>query len=365
MTTIDRIDILTVVPSPYQRDVFKAMNRQCPGQLRVWYMEQTPPDSPWPRPSLESWETILPGRILSWRGRRSHFNQGTPKPSAATFWIVNGVTTDFTTQRAFRRLGDEHAWAFWGETPTVARSAAHRAVQRLLYRPLRRTRLIAAIGARAVEAYRHLLPGVPVANLPYACDLRPFTLAASLRKTVPAAERDVTFLFCGQMIARKGFDVLLAAFEKVHRNRPHSRLILLGREDDQTAWANLGRAARDATTNLGFQSPDALPALFAQADVFVLPSRHDGWGVVVNQALGAGLPVITTHAVGAAELLDEPISGLITEPGDPDSLAAAMLRLNDDVELRLELAANARRKALDLTPEKVAAFWWRVARSNS
>ena len=49
----------------------------------------------------------------------------------------------------------------------------------------------------------------------------------------------------------------------------------------------------------GFRPPEELPKFFEESDVFVLPSRHDGWGVVINQALAAGLPIITSDMVGA------------------------------------------------------------------
>ena len=76
----------------------------------------------------------------------------------------------------------------------------------------------------------------------------------------------------------------------------------------------------------GFLPLDELPAEFAAADAFVLPSRHDGWGVVVNQALAAGLPVIATEAVGAAELLSAPGTGAVIPAGSADALTAALRR---------------------------------------
>ena len=75
-------------------------------------------------------------------------------------------------------------------------------------------------------------------------------------------------------------------------------------------------------------------AIFAAADAFVLPSRHDGWGVVVNEALGAGLPIIVSDRVGARDLVQHGGNGFITSVGDIDGLAGALLKLAQSEELR-------------------------------
>lgn len=359
ITMIDRIVVLSVVPSPYQRDVFAALAARLPGRLKVFYFEQTPPDSPWPAPALQSWETILPGRIVNWRGGRSHINRDLPSPASDEFWIVNGAMTDLATQRAFRRLGRRHAWAFWGELPSTPTSVFKKWLQRLQYRPLRHARFIAAVGSRAVAAYQRLLPGTPVLNRPYACDLQAF---ARPDPTSPR-EEGVTFLFCGQMIARKGFDVLLRAFATVISQIPSAKLILVGRETELTAGIDqLPVTMRAQVENAGFQPPPALPAFFARADVFVLPSRHDGWGVVVNQAFGAGLPVIVTTAVGAGELVADGAAGTTVPPGDEAALASAMIDLANDPARRNRMSKAAQNIAPSLTPEVAADFWITHAR---
>src|SRR5207244_779677 len=130
-------------------------------------------------------------------------------------------------------------------------------------------------------------------NIPYHCGI------AAFRPESPREHsRDqVTFLFCGQMIARKGVDTLLEAFAGLDAR---ARLLLVGREAELPAMLSaLPPVVRDRIKYAGFQAPEDLPRYFGQADVFVLPSRYDGWGVVVNQALGAGLPIICSDQVGA------------------------------------------------------------------
>lgn len=350
-----RLVFLSLVPSPYQRDVFRAIAARARVDLSVIYLENAAPDSPWPATALAPWEQVLPG-FTAGRGQwRSHFNWPVPKPRTGETWVVNGAMTDFTTQWFIRRAGRQVPWYFWGERPSLPRTAWKRWIQARQYSPLGSARAIVAVGGKARSAYARLVPGVPVFNQPYACRLEEFAQRAALRP----ATADVLFLFCGQMIARKGIDLLLQAFAQLVRAGAPGRLELIGREAELPGFLGaLDETVRGRITYRGFLPPDELPAAFGRADVFVLPSRQDGWGVVVNQALGAGLPVVSSDAVGAAhDLIDPGKSGLIVPAGDVNALAAAMRQLAESAELRTRLGAAATARARDLSPEKAAAFW--------
>jgi glycosyltransferase involved in cell wall biosynthesis len=161
------------------------------------------------------------------------------------------------------------------------------------------------------------------------------------------------------MIARKGLDHLLTAFSTLPDN---TRLLLVGREAELPQMlAALTPSMRERVRYAGFQAPDALPKFFAQADVFVLPSRYDGWGVVVNQALGAGLPIITSDQVGAAhDLLREGENGFTFPAGDANALASAMHRYATNPDLARAHEEASRRASDDWTPERGAARWARA-----
>lgn len=354
----DRLVFVSVTPSPYQRDVFETMARRGRVGISVYYQERTPPDSPWPEKPLATWERVLPGFTMSWRGGRSHCNRGLPKARDGEYWVVNGSMSDVTTQLLMRRLGRRVPWAFWGELPSSPSKPWRRRLQSWQYGPLRRARHIAAIGRKAAAAYERLAPGVEVSNRPYACDLSAF-MAAARERTAAAG---VTFLFCGQMIPRKGIDLLLQAFAQTLSVNPTSRLLLVGREAGlEELLSGLPSSVRDRVEYAGFQPPEALPRWFARADVFVLPSRHDGWGVVVNQAIGAGLPCIVSDAVGAGELLTDGVHGRVVGAGDSKTLAEAMIRLATDPAMREDMASAVRLLADDLTPGKAAEFWETLA----
>lgn len=335
-----KIAILSVVPSPYQRDLFRALSDQPGIQLEVYYLEAAAPDSPWPEATLAAWEHILPGKTLGRYRVRCHFNWNLPSFNDVDLVIVNAALTGVTTQTVMRRLIDRGIpWIFWGER-LRDRSGFSGSVQSHLVRPLREASAIAAVGQEAATDFRRRLPGgPPITNMPYHCAISAFQMA----ERPPARHRPIRFLFCGQMIPRKGIDLLLEAFLRIQAVHSNTRLILAGREDNiRERLAPLPCACREAIDLTGFVAPDALPALFAEADVFVLPSRHDGWGVVINQALAAGLPIIASNAVGAAaELITDGKEGFIIPTEDVDALFHAMDALvrKDEVRRTQGLAA--------------------------
>ena len=341
-----KVAFVSVVPSPYQRDLFRALAARPEVELSVFYLEAAAPDSPWPEKALAPYESILRGTWLPLGAARCHVNWPLPKLRAYDVVVMNTLMS-LTGQWLMRTSLRGRAWIFWGER--LGRGGALHAA---LAAPLHRAGGIAAIGTFAEQDYRERFPEPRLFRIPYYCDLAAFFAA-------PRRVRDdgrVVFFFCGQMIARKGVDLLLAAFARLG---DRARLLLVGREAELPALlAPLPPEVRERCVYAGFQPPEELPRFFAQADVFVLPSRYDGWGVVVNQALGAGLPVICSDMVGAGhDLVEDGVNGLKFRAGDTDSLAEKMARLVREPEVIEKWGASSRTKARDWTPEAGAAKW--------
>jgi len=341
-----RAAFVSVVPSPYQSDLFHALSRKSEVELQVFYLEAGVPEAAWPQRPLASYEKILRGFWFRAGSGRTHVNW--PLPDLRSFDVVvmntlMSVTAQWLIRGGLRRK----PWLFWGE-----RLGRGGRLHEWLAAPLHRAAGIAAIGSFAQEDYRERFPEPRHFCIPYYCDLEPFFAA-------PRRVRDdghVVFLFCGQMIARKGLDLLFTAFQRLGSA---ARLLLVGTEADLPEFlAPLPEHVRERIDYAGFQAPGNLPRYFAQADVFVLPSRYDGWGVVVNQALGAGLPIICSDMVGAGrELVEVEINGLHFPAGDAAALAAGMQRFMAQPTLCEQWGRNSRRKARHWTPEAGAAKW--------
>lgn len=344
-----RAAFISVVPSPYQRDLFHALAQRTEVDLHVFYLEAASPDSPWPEKPLASYEKILPGFWFPIGSARCHLNWPLPDLRAFDVVVLNSLMS-LTAQWLMRFKLRRKPWLFWGE-----RLQGSSRLHRLLTAPLHRAAGIAGIGSLAERDYSRRFPEPKHFRIPYYCDLDPFIAAPRPQRN----EDGLVFLFCGQMIARKGVDVLLEAFKRLVEKHPTSKLLLVGREADLPALLNdLPAAVRARVSYAGFQPPEELPRFFAQADVFILPSRYDGWGVVVNQALGAGLPLLCSDKAGAAhDLIEEEVNGLKFAAEDASALEQAMERLAGQPSLAAKWGAESKRKAQEWLPERGAAKW--------
>ena len=337
-----RILFLTVIPSPYQQQLFARLAEADAFDVRVLYYAMGAGDRQWMAPPLAPFETVMPGTKMGWLGESAYFNPRVVRQiveADADLFVVSDYSAP-TAQIAMRALALKgKTWVFWGEMPGFSsRGRIGTFLRGQLQAPLAQATAIAAIGNKAVASYQELFPGKPVFNIPYFCDLQPYQAA---RRRAPNEKTGaVSILFSGQLIERKGVDVLIQAFSRVAHNDQNARLILLGGGPERRRFESMVPGPlRDRVDFLGHREPPQVPAIFAMAQVFCLPSRHDGWGVVINEAVGAGLPVVTSDAVGAGhDLVHTGVNGYITRAGDVGALADALGRLVGDARLRARFA---------------------------
>jgi glycosyltransferase involved in cell wall biosynthesis len=161
------------------------------------------------------------------------------------------------------------------------------------------------------------------------------------------------FLFVGRPAREKGIEVLLEAWRASALGPAGAALVLAGVGRIAPSWigAGGGVAAQDG----GVLCMDALPPadlrdVYAACDVLVVPSVstrtfREPWGLVVNEAMNRGLPVIASDAVGAAAggLVQDGRNGLVVPAGDAAALAAAIGRLGEDAQMRVRLGAAGAR----------------------
>jgi glycosyltransferase involved in cell wall biosynthesis len=156
--------------------------------------------------------------------------------------------------------------------------------------------------------------------------------------------------------------VLLEAFARVADKLPDATLSLVGTGPlKDTLIARLDPRLRERVAFAGFHPVAELPPYFARADLFVLPSRHDGWGVVINQAISAGLPVVASDAVGAAaELVRPDENGYVVPAGDATALADAMFRVLESPATLRRMSQASRQLAQEIRPSAIVERWVRL-----
>lgn len=156
-------------------------------------------------------------------------------------------------------------------------------------------------------------------------------------------------LAVAQWIPRKGIDTLVQAWGMLQRD--DATLVLIGETNADSVYAARVReqisAAQRAIQVWGAVTDAELAGAYASADVFVLPSRYEGYGMVYAEALLHGLPIVACDTGPVPELLG-PDAGLLVPVNDPVALATALDRLLADDALRTRMAAAATRRGQEL-----------------
>jgi glycosyltransferase involved in cell wall biosynthesis len=229
------------------------------------------------------------------------------------------------------------------ELPSIAAPESATDKEREYEEPLLRADLLIAVSAHGGAVLENR--GVPAARIrvvPPGFD-RLVRSGGS-----PATPHDTVHTLCvAQWIPRKGILDLVRAWAL--RERQGALLELVGETDADPAYTASVRAAiadaPDASITVSGPVDDAtLGAAYAAADLFVLPSRYEGYGVVYAEALAHGLPVVACDVGPVPELVGEE-AALLVPPGDVAALSGALDLLLADAALRDRMSAAARRRA--------------------
>ena len=308
-----KVFVLTDSPSPYQVELFNEIETQGKCELKVGYLRRRDPHRQWTAREIRH-EAI---DLDSERMRRAL--QAAREADLVVFnYYFHSHATELIGERASRG----GPWCFWGERPGFRQLEwAGRLFRRWKLARLHSSSVpIWGIGKFAVDEYRREFgPQRSYFNLPYFSDLERFEGARCAERS----ER--VFLFCGSLIARKGVDLLARAFVQLASEVPNVRLKIAGEGELRSALTQMLRPVSDRVEFTGFRDWDELPELYTSADVLCVPSRYDGWGLVVPEGLASGLPTIATDRMGAAlEFVRTGVNGWLIPAGDETAILEAM-----------------------------------------
>lgn len=226
-------------------------------------------------------------------------------------------------------------------------------LRRLLYP---RARAVVVLNDDIARWSRSILPPWPAVTI--ANPLEP----APLPQPAPAGWLGTrTLMAVGRLVPQKGFDLLIAAFARIAVAHPQWRVTILGDGPERSAL-EAQVAAEGLTERILLVGEVAEPrAYLGQADLFVMPSRFEAFGMTLVEAMDAGLAVVSfACASGPPEIVQHDVDGLLVPPGDVPALAAALGELMADDERRSLLGAAARHSAGRYAPAAVMARWQRL-----
>jgi glycosyltransferase involved in cell wall biosynthesis len=318
-----RVVVVSPEPTPYRSPLFDVIAERADIDLTVVYAARTVAERTWSVKPRHRAVFLEGARIPGLRRLLRHDYPFTPGLAGALrraqpeVVVVSGWST-FASQRAL-------VWCRTHRVPYILlveshdlgpRSGWRRAVKgAVVPRLIRGAASILVVGTAARESViaRGALPE----------RVRVFANTIDVSRWIERAERlpasedeEVVVLSVGRAVPEKGFDVLAAACE---------------------------RAGVRLETVSGGLDEEALARRYVDADMFALLSRHEPWGVVVNEAAASGLPLVLSDRVGAAyDLLRDGQNGFLVPADDVDAAAAAIRKLADHAELRRRMGERSR-----------------------
>jgi len=224
---------------------------------------------------------------------------------------------------------------------------------------LRRARHVVSAGEYAArEAERAAGRSLPVTVVPPGVDVERFhpldeTARKAARGRFGLPEDSELLVSISRLVPRKGFDVAIRAAALLAPSRPDLLLAISGGGRDERRLQALATELHAPVRFLGRVRNDELPDLYACADVFTMACRtrwggleQEGFGIVFVEAAACGVPQVAGDSGGAAEAVDDGITGIVVRrPEDPRAVAAAFEELLDDPARRVEMGHASRRRA--------------------
>ena len=365
MTT--RLAIITEIISPYRIPLFNALAQEKGIDLNVIFLSETDQ-------SLRQWQVYkdeirFPYRVLaSWRRRIGRYNfllnRGVSRALQAILpeIIVCGGYNYVSSWQALRWARARHVpFLLWSESNIQDRRNRRALVEFMKRKFFRGCHGFVVPGRSAAEYVKaYGVDGDNIFSALNAVDNNFFANASSMVRADHEKHRQELglpqryFLYAGRLVREKGVFDLLAAYARLNTGlREKISLVFAG---DGVARQQLEAQAETVAPGTikftGFAQREQLAQFYALAEVLVLPTYTDPWGLVVNEAMAGGLPVIVSSVAGcAADLVQQNRNGFLVPPGDVESLTAAMSKIACNSELQVTMAANSVQRIRQYSPQ--------------
>ena len=241
------------------------------------------------------------------------------------------------------------------------------------FRLTRADRLIAV--SQASAHFSHLLGfrRERIAVVPNGVDLTCFNgkVDASLMRRELGIGDQPLVVTASRLIKRKSPELLVSAFASVLKAIPNAKLVIAGsgREVQNLSQQIKDLNITESVSLIGGMAKERVAQLMAAADLFVLPSKLESFGLSLLEASAAGVPVVCSNAGGVPEVFQDGFNALLYTAGDDGAMAEAMIRLIQDSELAKKIGANAletaRRFTWEVAAERTLRVYEEVLRENT
>ena len=361
-----RLVILTEIIAPYRIPLFNALARQAGLNLHVIFLAETDP-------TLRQWrvykeEIQFSYQVLrSWRKPVGRYNV---LLNFGLWRALNEFAPDAILCGGYNYVASWQAllWArtqnvpflLWSESNLQDQRPGYALVELLKREFLRQCSGFAVAGQSGRAYFRaHGIRDELIFHTPNAVDNDLFARAAAHARQNAAACRAQLglpsryILYAGRLVPAKGVFDLLSAYAKLDaRTREQIGLLFVGNGISRRPLEEQAASVSPGMIRFAdFVQRDPLATYYALAEMLILPTHSDPWGLVVNEAMACGLPVIVSRVAGcAADLVRENWNGLLVSPENISQLATAIEKLVNNPELRATMAANSLRHISHYSP---------------
>ena len=365
-----RLALLTEIIAPYRIPVFNALAARDDIDLHVIFLSENDPSlRQWPVYKNEirfSYE-VLP----AWRRRVGKYNllvnRGVGaalrrfRPNAV---LCGGYNYLASWQAAWWAKSQKLPLLLWSESTANDHRRGRLEVEFLKFRFIRLCKAFVAAG-KSSRDYLIAMGASPerVFVAPNAVDVEFYAAAARSARQDAAAVRarhglpSRYFLCAGRLVPEKGIFDLLAAYAKLEADeRSQIGLVFAGDGASRSQLEERAAAINPGCVRFrGFVHREELAELYALAEALVFPTHSDPWGLVVNEAMACGLPIIASELAGCVpDLVANAENGFIVPSGSVEELARAMRTLLSNPALARELGASSALRIQAFTPEACA-----------
>ena len=350
-----KVALIHNIMSPYRVALFNQLAAVPQLALYIYFLASTDRSRKWEIPELSGKFTykVLPGLTFNFRPNKDLFAYRI-NPSIAPELIRNNYDiivsvgyASFTNHLAFLLCKIYKKPFILCSESTINEPSLLRSVSLPLIKFIvRHSDALIAYGTRAKEYLIHLGAASDKTFMAYnTVDTDFFKRESSkLRmkgrrlKGELGIENKSIILYVGQLIERKGIKYLLTAYSRLKRENDVACLIV-GDGPQRTELVDL--CTRENIKDVffvGYKQLKELPEYYVISDIFVLPSTQEVWGLVLNEAMACGLPVVTTDKVGASmDLVKDGVNGYVVEAGHVEQLYQAMRKILSSPELKLSM----------------------------
>lgn len=367
-----KLAIITELIAPYRIPVFNALAHKKEVDLHVIFLSENDP-------SMRQWRvykdeiTFAYAVLAHWRtpqfaGSKLLLNRGMSRSLSAfapDVILCGGYNYPASWQAAYWAANHQVPFLLWSESTALDARKRNPAVEMLKARFLNLCCAFVVPGIAAANYLRSLnVTDELIFTAPNAVDNRLFCMEAERSRESEAKLRTELGLPCryllyvGRLVKEKGiFELVQAYGELDSETRKQIGLVFAGDGPDRSDLIHRASKIKAGTVQFpGFVHREDLPKFYAFAEALVFPTYTDPWGLVVNEAMSCGLPVIATNVAGCVpDLVQHEWNGLTVPSRDPASLAAAMARLVNDRALQKTMSARSRERIANYSSDNWAA----------